>query len=102
MTEEQQNENDEARRKNINQRIRAMQMEQQKRAAAKKYLTAEAYERLINVRMANYELYLQLQDLIIAMGQSNRITSKITEEQLKKMLQKFTFKPETKLEFRHK
>lgn len=84
------------------QRMQAMQAEQQKRAAIRRLMTPEAYDRLANVRISNRELYSQLVDLIIAMAQSNRITSIITEEQLKQILAKFTTRPESSIEFKHK
>lgn len=84
------------------QRLKAIRIEQQKRELAKRYTTAEAYERLMNVRISNYELYEQLVNLIIAMVQNNRIMGKLTEEQLKDILAKLTYKPESSIQFRHK
>ena len=89
-------------RKAYTKRMRAMQMEQQRRELAKRFVTPEAYERLMNVRLANYELYEQLLNLIIGMVQSNRIASKLTEAQLKGILAKLTYRPETNIEFKHK
>ena len=86
----------------MEKRYRELQMEQQKRNAVKKYLTVEAYERLMNVRVANRDLYSQLIDLIIAMVQSNRITSQLTEQQLKQILTRLTYKKESTIEFKHK
>ena len=71
---------EEERAKAMQQRLQALQIEQQKRLAVKKYMTIGAYERLMNVRVANYELYSQLVDLIINMAQSQRVTGQITEE----------------------
>jgi programmed cell death protein 5 len=94
--------NDEKLRKAIAKRMRQMQIENQKKELVRRFTTPEAYERLSNVRMANPELYSQLLDLIISMGQSGRITTKLTEDQLKSILAKLTFKPESKIEFKHK
>jgi programmed cell death protein 5 len=99
---EEQPDNNEKVRKAIEKRMRQMQIEQQKRELARKFMTPEAYERLSNVRMANPELHAQLVDLIISMAQSGRITTKLTEDQLKSILAKLTFKPESSIEFRHK
>ena len=95
-------ENEDPRSKVIEKRMKALQLEQQKRNAIKRFMTIEAYERLMNVRVSNYELYSQLVDLIISLAQSNRLSSPLTEEQLKDILGRMTFKPEPKIEFKHK
>jgi len=89
-------------RKEMARRIKAMQIEQQKREIAKKYMTTEAYERLMNVRISSYELYSQLIDIIIAMVQAKRISAKLTEPQLKEILARLTYKPESTISFQHK
>ncbi len=93
---------EEERAKAMQQRLQALQIEQQKRLAVKKYMTIGAYERLMNVRVANYELYSQLVDLIINMAQSQRVTGQITEEQLKQILARLTYRKESTIEFKHK
>ncbi len=95
-------ENQDPRSKVIEQRMKALQLEQQKRNAVKRYMTVEAYERLMNVRVSSYELYSQLLDLIISLAQQNRLTTQLTESQLKDILGRMTFKPEPKIEFKHK
>lgn len=82
--------------------MQALQAEQQKRIAVKRYLTIGAYERLMNVRVANFELYTQLIDLLLTMAQSQRITGQITEDQLKQILSRLTYRKETNIEFKHK
>ncbi len=94
--------NDEKLRRAVAKRIRAMQIEQQKRELIRKFMDSGAYERLMNVRLANQELYSQLVDLIIQMARSGRTDGTITEEQLKAILAKLTYKPESKIEFRRK
>ncbi len=89
-------------KKTMERRYRALQIEQQKRSLVKGLLTVGAYERLMNVRIANYELYSQLVDLLIAMSQQNRIGSAITEEQLKQILSRMTPKKESTITFQHK
>ena len=101
-SEEQQPDENDKLRKAVAKRIRAMQIEQQKRELARKYMTPEAYERLSNVRMANPELYSQLVDLVISMVQSGRATSRLTEDQIKSILAKLTYRPESRIEFKHK
>ncbi len=89
-------------KKEMAKRLRALQMEQQKRELMKRFMTTDAYERLMNVRISSHELYSQLVDIILTMVQSKRITGKITEPQLREILARLTYKPESKIEFRHK
>ncbi len=78
-------------------------MEEQKKAVLRNYLTPEAYERVMNVRIANSEVYDQLVSSIAYLVQSGRMQgAKITEEQIIKLLSKMTAKRETSIEFKHK
>ena len=90
------------RQKALQQRMRALQAEQQKRMAIKKYLTIGAYERLMNVRVANFELYSQLVNMLLATVQNQGISGQINEEQLKQILGRLTYKKESTIEFKHK
>ncbi|MDE1874368.1 MAG: hypothetical protein KGI04_04630 [Candidatus Micrarchaeota archaeon] len=89
-------------RKEMQRRLREMQAEQERKATVKRLMTPGAYERLMNVRVSNHELYSQLLDLLIAMARSNRVTGQITEVQLRDLLTRLTYKPESKIEFKHK
>ena len=60
--------------------------EYQKRAVLQQILTPEASSRLANIRMAKPEFAEQLGLQLLQLAQSGRITSKITDEQLKKIL----------------
>ncbi|MGC8479306.1 MAG: DNA-binding protein [Candidatus Micrarchaeia archaeon] len=100
--QEAQEPNEDRIRKEYSRRLKLMQMEQQKREIARKFTTNEAYERLMNVRISNRDLYDQLINLIINMAQSRRIISKLTDEELKQLLTKLTYKPDSKIEFKHK
>ena len=91
-----------SRRKALEKRMRALQAEQQRKEIAKRLMTPEAYERLMNVRLSNHELYVQLLNFIVSMAQSSKITSKLTEEQLKQILARLTYKPEPTIEIKHK
>jgi programmed cell death protein 5 len=95
-------EDEERLKKAIAKKLKEMQIEQQKREIVRKLLEPDAYERLMNVRVSNYELYAQLLDLIISMAQSNRLPGRITDKQLVDLLSKLTSRPEPKIEFRHK
>lgn len=101
MAEEEESEESKV-RKAMARRMREAQLEEQRKEVMRRYLTTEAYERLMNVRVSNYDLYRQLSDLIIAMVQSNRVVSKLTESQLKTILAKLTNRPEPSISFRHK
>ena len=102
MAEAEENNNqNQDRQKLLQKRMQALQMEQQKRNAVKRFMTTEAYERLMNVRVSNYELYSQLLDLIISLANSNRLSSQLTEAQLNDILNRITYKPGSKIEFRH-
>lgn len=102
MPEQQEDPEQQRLRKAMTQRIKALQIEQQKRSIAQRFMEPDAYERLMNVRVANYELYSKLLDLIISTVQSNQIGAKITDAQLKQILSKMSYRPESNIEFKHK
>ncbi len=79
-----------------------MQREQQIKSLLRQLLEPEAYERMANISISNHELYIQLANLIIQLAQSNQIAGRLTESQLVSLLNKLTYKPEPKIEFRHK
>lgn len=89
-------------RKRVADAIKAAQLEEQKKEVMRQFLDGKAYERLMNIRMSNSELYNQLVNLVVSLAQSNRVTGKITEKQLVSILTKMTSKREPTIEFRHK
>ena len=89
-------------KKEVYRRLKEMKIEQEKKAMVKQFMTPDAYERLMNVRVANYELYAQLLDLLLAMAKGNRIAGRLTEPQLRDLLSRLTFRPESRIEFKHK
>jgi DNA-binding TFAR19-related protein (PDSD5 family) len=89
-------------KKAVYKRLKDMQIEQQKKAVAQRFMTPDAYERLMNVRVSNFELYSQLLDFIFGTAKQNGAAAKITEAQLKDILARLTYRPETKIEFKHK
>jgi programmed cell death protein 5 len=101
MADEPSNEN-ESRKKEISRRLREMRIEQEKKEMIRKITEPDAYDRLMNVRVANRELYAQLLDLIIALAQNNKISGRLTDMQLKGLLEQLTSRPESRIEFRHK
>ena len=68
------------------------QFEIQKRAVLQQILTSEARSRLANIRTARPEFAEQIELQLIQLAQSGRITSKITDAQLKQILDKITTK----------
>lgn len=89
-------------RKALMEQLKRQQIELQKKEIAKRMLDAQAYERLMNIRASNPDLYMQLLDLIISVVQQNRVTGKITEAQFVELLGKITYRREPTLEFKHK
>jgi programmed cell death protein 5 len=70
------------------------QLEIQKKSIARTYLDAKAYERLMNIRLVNPELYDAVIALIIQLVNSGRLKTKLTEEQLLQILSQLTQKRE--------
>jgi len=81
---------------------RKMQEEQQKKEILRKFLDDAGYERMMNVRISSPELYDQVVGLIVSLVQSRRITGKMTDAQLRSILERATYRPEPKIEFKHK
>ena len=89
-------------RKRVAEAMRKSQMEQQKKDVMRQFLETAAYERLMNIRVTNQDLYDQLVGLIVNLVQSNRVTGKISEAQLKSILEKVSYKKEPTIAFKHK
>jgi programmed cell death protein 5 len=89
-------------KKRVSEALKAAQIENQKKELMKQFLDAKAYERLMNIRVSNYELYNHLVGLVASLAQSNRISEKITESQLKSIIEKITYRREPKIEFKRK
>ena len=90
------------REKDVYRQLRKLQIEQEKKAVMKRLMEPAAYERLMNVRVSNYDLYAQLLNMLVGMAQSNRLGKPISEQELKGLLARLTYRPEPKIEFRHK
>lgn len=74
------------------------QYEMQKRMAIQQILTPEARSRLANIRAAKPEFAEQLELQLIQLAQAGRIGSKITDAQLREILNKLQArKRETKI-----
>ncbi len=88
--------------KRISDAMKRAQMEEKKKDIIKRVTEPAAYERLMNIRASNHELYGQLVDMMISIIQSNRVAGKISEQQLVSLLERMTARNETTIEFRHK
>ncbi|MHC1631070.1 MAG: DNA-binding protein [Methanotrichaceae archaeon] len=62
------------------------EMESRKQAILRSILTPEARERLNSIRMARPEFAAQVESQLVVLGQSGRLQSVITDEQLKAIL----------------
>ncbi len=68
------------------------------RAILRQILTKEAFERLGRVKMANPELYAKAVQMLLYLYQSGQLKGKVTDEQLKKFLERLIGKRrETKI-----
>jgi programmed cell death protein 5 len=98
--EEEENEEEQL-QKVYQQKLQQLQIEEQKKALLRRILTPEAYERMMNVRISNPAVYNQVVNSLAYFVQSGQYT-KITDQQLYKLLAKFSQKRESKIEFKEK
>lgn len=89
-------------KKALAKQLKAMQIEEQKKQIIRKFLDSNAYERLMNIRIANPELYAQLLDLLIAMIQNRQIKRVISDAEFKGLLAQLTARPESSIHIIHK
>jgi programmed cell death protein 5 len=80
----------------------ARELEMQKKLALKYIVDAQAYERLMNVRLANPALYDQLVTMLVYLYQNKQIKGKVTDEQLKGILARITARKEPEITFKKK
>jgi programmed cell death protein 5 len=91
-----------SRQKLYEKKMQQLQMEMQKKELLRRMLSDGAYERMMNVRIANPELYEKVVNSLAYVAQSGKQMAKVTDEQLRELLSKMTEKRETSIEFRHK
>jgi len=77
-----------ARKKRMMELQQAQEMEAQIKSLLQNALDQKAYERAMNVRLANPELYSQLVQLIAYLYRQGQIRGKVSEEQLVQLLNK--------------
>ena len=84
------------------QRMQQLQMEMKKKELLRRMLSDPAYERMMNVRLSNPELYEKVVQSLAYVAQSAKRMDKISDGQLYSLLGKMTEKRETSIEFRRK
>ncbi|MFH1471006.1 MAG: DNA-binding protein [Candidatus Micrarchaeota archaeon] len=67
---------------------KARELEEQMKLVLKQVLDGAAYERAMNVRLANPELYQQIVALLAQLYRANQLKGKVSDEQLKKLLER--------------
>ncbi|NHJ02743.1 MAG: DNA-binding protein [Candidatus Heimdallarchaeota archaeon] len=79
------------------------QIENQRQMILKGILTNEARERLANIKLAKPEYATKLENQLIQLASTGRVTNKITDNQLKKLLTQLTqTKREGKITFKRR
>lgn len=78
----------EMRQKRLAELQQAQAMEAQKKLLLKSMVEPKAYERIMNVRLANPELYDQLIGLLAYLHKGGQVKGKITEGQILQLLSK--------------
>lgn len=89
-------------KRRVTEALKRAQAEEQRKEMVKQYLEPPAFDRLMNIRAANPELYAQLVGLIMQLVQTRRITARLSEAQLKSILEKMTDRREPTIAFKHK
>lgn len=84
------------------QLAKAQQLEAEMKTVLRHVLDDMAYERAMNVRLANPELYQQLVALLAYMYQNKQLKGKVNDEQLRRLLEKVATKRETTISFKKK
>lgn len=97
---------DELRRKRLQEKLaefqQAQQLEAQKKTVLRNVCEPAAYERLMNVRLANPDLYDQIVVLLAQLMRTRQLKGKLTEAQIRQILAKITERKESTLEFKRK
>ena len=94
MADPAQDDEQEKMRKAVARRLREAQIMNEKKEFVRKYLTTEAFERLMNIKVANYQLFAQLLDLIISLAQNGKIQNKMSDTELTSILKRVSERPE--------
>ncbi|MEM0134117.1 MAG: DNA-binding protein [Thermoplasmatales archaeon] len=74
--------------------------EKERQDVVKRFVTPEAYERLLNVKLVRPEIVENVENQIIMLAQSGRLNRLITDAEVKSLLARLSEKRETKIERR--
>jgi programmed cell death protein 5 len=72
----------------LQQQLKAAEVDAQIKLILTKILTPDARERLANIRMVKPAFARQIEVFLIQLSQSGRLPSQVTDEQLKKILER--------------
>jgi len=78
----------EARKKKIAQMQKQQEQDSQKKMLLKNLVEPAAYERLMNVKLANPELYDQVVNVVAYVFKSGNVKGRLTEGQILQLLEK--------------
>ncbi len=89
-------------KKALDKMYRKMEEEEKIKSLMRQLLDPDAYERMMNIKASNEDLYMQFASLLVQLVQSNQIRGRITDEQLKGLLSRFTARHEPTINIKHK
>lgn len=81
---------------------RAQQAEAQLRGLLREVLEPSAYERFMNVRLSNPELYMKVSQLLVQLHMQKQLAGKVGEKELHALLAKLTQRRETEFKISRK
>ena len=81
---------------------KAQELERQIKAVLRSVLEPEAYERIMNVKIASQQKYLQVASTLIQLHNAKRIQAKITDEQLVGLLAQISETKDTSITIHRK
>ena len=97
---------EDARRQELQKRIQQAQkqknMEEELKKALRMFLEPPAYERMMNVKFSDPDLYTQTTILLARLQQGGKLQGKLNDAQLVQLLGKLTQKKEPTIEIKRK
>ncbi len=89
-------------RKKLAEMQRMQEAEAQLRSVLRSAMEAEAYERLMNVRISSPEVYMQVARVIVTLYSNKQLAAKVSEKDLRELLVKLTTKHEGSIDIKRK
>lgn len=89
-------------RKRYAEMQRAQEAEAQLRGLLREVLEPSAYERFMNVRLSNPELYMKVSQMIVQLHMQKQLTGKVGEKDLRALLAKLTERREPEFKISRK